>query len=66
MSKKRRRGRRGGRSKKPKVIQQKSKKVSAIKTLGAAAKGGWAATRGFLQPKQGKYDDSGKYSQSEY
>jgi len=63
MSKKRRRGKR---SKKPRVKQQKSQKVSATKTLGAAAKGGWAATRGFLQPKQEKYDDSGKYSHSDY
>jgi hypothetical protein len=39
---------------------------NAAKQLGAAAKGGWAATRGFLQPKQEKYDDSGKYSHSDY
>jgi len=63
MSKKRRKGRR--RKIHPiKAIFTEGE--NAVEHLGTAAKGGWAATRGFLKPKQGKYDDSGKYSHSDY
>lgn len=59
--------RRSKKTKEPRAIQRIfDQGENAINHLGAAAKGGWAATRGFLQPKKEKYDDSGKYSQSEY
>lgn len=38
----------------------------ATKTLGQAAKGGWAATRGFKKPNTKKFNDSGKFSQADY
>jgi hypothetical protein len=63
MSKKRRRGRRR-RIHPIKAIFTEGE--NAVGHLGAAAKGGWAATKGFIKPKQGKYDDSGKYSQTDY